>query len=106
MRPSSFQGGWWVCKPSHLGGTTHASVFSLIGPSISSFAEKNLGVLVDTNLNMSQKCDFGTKNINGVLGCIRRIVASRSRKVILSLHSAVVESCGQLWLHLESCGQF
>jgi len=34
----------------------------------SSFAEKGLGVLVDTRLTMSQKCALATKKVNGTVG--------------------------------------
>ena len=56
----------------------------------SSFAEKDLGVLVDTKLNMSLKCAFVAKNTNSLLGCIRQSVASRVREVFLPLYSALV----------------
>ena len=50
----------------------------------SSFGEKELGVLLDTRLNTRQQRALLAKVANGILGCIRRSVASRLREVILS----------------------
>ncbi|KAK4823611.1 hypothetical protein QYF61_004214 [Mycteria americana] len=52
----------------------------------SSFAEKDLGILVDTRLNRSQKYALGAKKANSLLGCIRQSTASRSREVIFPLY--------------------
>jgi len=63
-------------------------------------AKNDLKVLVDENLGMNHQCALIDDKTNCILGCIKRIMGSRSREQILSLYSTQVKP------HLESCVQF
>lgn len=56
----------------------------------SSSAGKNLGVLLDNNLNISQQCALATKKADGILGFIKQIIAIKSREGILPLYLVLV----------------
>ncbi|KAK4817037.1 LOW QUALITY PROTEIN: hypothetical protein QYF61_026043 [Mycteria americana] len=83
------------CKVLHLGRGNPQYQYWLG----SSPEEKDLGVLVDEKLDMSQQCVLTALKANHILGCIKRSVASRSREVTLPLCSGETppEYCTQLW---------
>jgi len=90
------------CKVLQMGQANPKHKYSLGGEWIgSSPAKKDLRVLVDKKVSMTQQCGLTAQKDNHILGCIKRSVASRSSEVILPLHSALVrphlESCIQIW---------
>ena len=79
------------CRVLHLGKHNHMSQYRLWdGLLKKSYAEKELGDLVDNRLAMSQQCALVSKEANWILGCIEKSMASRTRIVILPLYSALV----------------
>ena len=62
-------------------------------------SEKDLRILADGKLDMSQQCALTAQKDNHILGCINRNVVSRLREVILPHCSALVR------LHLAYCIQ-
>jgi len=77
--------------PAHLGRNSPMHQYRLEADlPESSSVERDLGVIGDDRLTMSQQCALAAKKANGILGCIRRSVARRSREVLLPLYTALV----------------
>ena len=87
------------CEVLHLGWDNPCYVYTLgEEPLESSPAEKDLGVLLDEKLNVSQQHVLAALKDSSVLGSTRGEVTSREREGIVPLHSALLRSHLEPWV--------
>jgi hypothetical protein len=95
------------CKVMHFGKRNVKTVYSLGGTELKEVTqEKDLGIIVQNDLKVSQQCVKATKTGNQVLGMINRTFKFKSSDVILQLYKSLVrphlEYCIQAWRpHLQ-----
>jgi len=77
------------CQVLYLGKSNHIHKYTLMPNGLeSSSLKRDLLVLLDSRLTMSQQCALVAK-ASSLLGCFRKRFASRSKEVIFFLFSAL-----------------
>ena len=88
------------CKVLHLGIKNEKHKYKMGDIWLhSSPCERDLGVLVNNKVNISQQCDMAAKKANAILGCIGRSIESRT--VVANLWHACQRWHSEpfLWAH-------
>ncbi|KAJ7419594.1 hypothetical protein WISP_52980 [Willisornis vidua] len=90
------------CRVLHL-ERNNPMLFHRLGINLleSSSAEKDLEVLVDNKLSMSQQCVPVDKKAKVILGFMEKSIAIRSTEIILTLYSVLM---GHIWSVVSSSG--
>ncbi|PKU43585.1 reverse hypothetical protein [Limosa lapponica baueri] len=89
------------CKVLHLGKHNPGVQNTLASMKLrSSSVERDLRVLEDHKLNMSEQCAAAAKQARRMLGCIKKIITSRDKELIIPLCSVLFRP------HLQYCVQF
>jgi len=95
------------CRVLHLGRNNPLHQYRLRADLLeSSSVERDMGVLMDDRVTMSQQCALAAKKVDDLLGCIKKSVESRSSELTLPFYSALgrphLEYCVQFWaLHFK-----
>ena len=89
------------CKVMHIGFRNPRSDYSLQGTVLESTeTEKDLGVVISSDLKFSKQCIEAEKKAQKILGYIKRQFGFRNREIVLSLYNSLVRP------HLEYAVQF
>lgn len=100
-----------ISKPRTLGWKTPGTRTCYSPNWKTALGEKDVGVLVGTELNMSQQCAFIAKKAAYILHCVRQSIARRSREVIPQfctgeatlnvVYSSEPSTTGETWTFLK-----
>ena len=88
------------CKCLHTGPENTGMNYEMGGTILSkTVKEKDLGVTMNANMNVSEQCRIAASKGNQVLGMIRRNITYKEKSLIVPLYKAIVRP------HLEYCIQ-
>ena len=88
------------CKVRHFGNNNAKENYSINNTVLKVVEEeKDLGIIVQNNLKVSEQCSRSVKTANRVRGMISKIFQKKSKEIIIPLYKSLVRP------HLEYCIQ-
>jgi len=90
------------CKVMHVGNKNPRFSYSISINELQAIeTEKDLGVMISSDLKCSQQCIYAYKKAIRVMGMIKRTISYKEPKIMLSLHKSLVrphvEYCSSAW---------
>jgi len=90
------------CSVLHMGRTNALNTYEISSKQLKvSQTERDLGVLVDSNMKFIEQCNSAVNSANAVLGMIKRTITCKNKNVITCLYKSLVrpklEYCVQTW---------
>jgi len=90
------------CKVMHVGKKNPRHPYYMSSNGLKSVkVEKNLGIMIISDLKCSQQCEYAYSKANRVMGMIRRTITYKERRIMLSLYKTLVrpyvEYCSCAW---------
>ena len=95
------------CHVIHFGSSNMKASYVLNGETLSvATEERDLGIIVSSDLKVAKQCAKSISTANRVLGMISRTITNKSKQIILNLYKSLVrphlEYCIQAWRpHLQ-----
>jgi len=88
------------CKVMHFGANNTKENYSINNTVLSVVKEeKDLGVIIQNDLKVSEQCSKAVKTANRILGMISRTFQNKSKEIVIPLYKSLVRP------HLEYCIQ-
>ena len=89
------------CKVMHFGHRNSKAVYCINDTQLHDVqVERDLGVLVQSDMKVSQQCSNVVKTCNKILGLIYRSFTLKSKDAILSLYKALVRPRLEYCVHI------
>ena len=89
------------CKVLHIGSNNDHAHYQMNGEILEAVRiEKDLGILISSDLKPSKHCSEVVKKANKLVGFFGRVFENKSEKIMLKLYNSLVRP------HLEYCVQF